>query len=111
MTLTESANICYISDRVACTVKLIIKETFLGNNGFPANIYIVNGLKSEIKRLSLDKFSERRTDSCYSVLTLGNPWTYVQQCCYYKVWQPIMNPPEILLKLLDANFEIYFERS
>ena len=50
MTLTESINICYISDIVACTVKLNIKETFLGNNGFPANVYIVNGLQSEIKR-------------------------------------------------------------
>ena len=50
MTLTESTNICYISDRVACTVKLNIKETFLGNNGFHANVYIVNELQSEIKR-------------------------------------------------------------
>ena len=50
ITLTESTNISYISDRVACTVKLNIKETFLGNNGFPANIYIVNGLQSENKR-------------------------------------------------------------
>ena len=51
MTLTESTNICYISDRVTCTVKLNIKETFLGSNGFLANVYIVNGLQSEIKRL------------------------------------------------------------
>ena len=50
MTLTESKNICDISDRVACTAKLNIKETFLGNNGFPADVYIVNGLQSEIKR-------------------------------------------------------------
>ena len=50
ITLTESTNISYISDRIACTVKLNIKETFLGNNGFPANIYIVNGLQSENKR-------------------------------------------------------------
>ena len=50
MTLTESANICFVSDRVACTVKLNIKENFLGNNVFPANVYIVNGLQSEIKR-------------------------------------------------------------
>ena len=42
MTLTESTKIFYISDRVACTVKLKIKETFLGNNGFPENVYIVN---------------------------------------------------------------------
>ena len=50
MTLTELKKICYISDRVACTVKLNIKETFLGNNGFPENVYIVNELQSEIKR-------------------------------------------------------------
>ena len=34
MKLTESANVCYISDRVACTVKRNITETFLENNGF-----------------------------------------------------------------------------
>ena len=50
MTLTESTNICYIINRVACTVKLNIKETFLRNNGFPANVYTVNRLQSEIKR-------------------------------------------------------------
>ena len=49
ITLTESMNICYISDRAACTVKLNIKENFLGNNDFPANVYIVNGLQSDIK--------------------------------------------------------------
>ena len=56
MTLTEPTNIWYISDSVASTVKLNIKESFLGNNRSPANVYIVNGLKSEIKRLSLDEF-------------------------------------------------------
>ena len=50
MTLTESTNICYISDTAARTVKLNIKETFLLNNGFPENVYIVNELQSEIKR-------------------------------------------------------------
>ena len=50
MTLTESTKICYISDRVACTVKLNNEETFLRNNGFPENVYIVNELQSEIKR-------------------------------------------------------------
>ena len=34
MKLTESMNICYVSDRVACTIKRDIKETFLENNGF-----------------------------------------------------------------------------
>ena len=30
MTLTESKNICYISDRVACTVELNIKKNLPG---------------------------------------------------------------------------------
>ena len=50
MTLTELTNICYISDTVACTVKLNIKETFLLNNGSPKKVYMVNELQSEIKR-------------------------------------------------------------
>ena len=35
MKLTESKNICYISDRVASTIKVNIKETFMKNDGFP----------------------------------------------------------------------------
>ena len=34
MKLTASTNFCYISDRNACTVKVNINETFMGNNGF-----------------------------------------------------------------------------
>ena len=34
MKLTESTNIFYISDRVDCTIKQNIKETFVGNNAF-----------------------------------------------------------------------------
>ena len=55
------------------------------------------------------EFSEGRTDSSYSITTLGNSWTHVRQGWYYKVWQPIMNPPELLLKIFEANFEIYWE--
>ena len=55
MTLTKSTNICYISDRVACTVKLNNKETFLGNNDFPANVYIMD-CSQRLKDLSLDEF-------------------------------------------------------
>ena len=65
MTLTESTKICYISNRVVCRVKLNIKDTFLGNNGFLGNVYIVNELQSEIKRsitLTNFLFSEGRTD-------------------------------------------------
>ena len=32
---------------------------------------------------------------------MRNPWTYVKQGWYYKVWQPIISPPELLLKLLE----------
>ena len=46
MTLTESSNICYISARVAYTIKLNIKGTFLGNMGFPVSVYTLNGLLS-----------------------------------------------------------------
>ena len=34
MALMESANTCCISDRVACTIKVNIKETFIGNYPF-----------------------------------------------------------------------------
>ena len=34
MKLTASTNFCYISDRNGRTVKVNIKETFMGNNGF-----------------------------------------------------------------------------
>ena len=50
MKLTESMNIFYISDRVACRIKLNIKGTFLGNKYFVPNVYLVNGLQSENKR-------------------------------------------------------------
>ena len=34
MKLTESTNICYISDSVACKIKRNIKDTFLEENRF-----------------------------------------------------------------------------
>ena len=34
MKLTKSNNICYVSDRVACTIKRNVKETFMGNDSF-----------------------------------------------------------------------------
>ena len=33
MKLTESMNIYYISDRGSCTMKVNIKQTFMGNDG------------------------------------------------------------------------------
>ena len=50
MKLTEPTKICYISDRIACTIKVNIKETFLRNNTFAANVYVVNELPSENER-------------------------------------------------------------
>ena len=32
--LTESTEICYVSDTVASTIKMNVKETFLGNDSF-----------------------------------------------------------------------------
>ena len=34
MKLTESTNICYISDRMVSTIKVNIEETIMGNGGF-----------------------------------------------------------------------------
>ena len=76
--------------------------------GLPVQLKAI-AKKLSCKTMVLLEFSEGRTDSCYSVNTLGNPWTHVKQGWYYKVWQPIMNPPELLLKLLEASFEIYLE--
>ena len=50
MKLTESTNICCTSDRVVCTINVSIKEPFMGNDGFLANVYVVNGFQSENKR-------------------------------------------------------------
>ena len=90
MKLSESTNICYIV--IGLSVQL-------------------NGISKKLSRktMVLLEFSEGRTDSCYSIITLGNLWTHVKQGWYYKVWQTIMNPPELLSKLLEANFEVYLE--
>ena len=68
--------------------------------------------KRSWKRMVLLQFSDEMMDSCYSVTTLGplGRCMDVKQGWYYKVWQPIMNPREMLLKLLEANLEIYLER-
>ena len=34
MKSTESTNICYVSDTVACTIKMNVKQTFLRNDSF-----------------------------------------------------------------------------
>ena len=48
--LTESANISYISDGVARTIKVNIKEVFMGNDAFRKMFNYVNGLNLENKR-------------------------------------------------------------
>ena len=79
MKLTESINICYISVKVACTTKVNMKETFMGNNGSCKCLCGEWTAVREYKTYYLTNlvFSERRMDSCYSVPTLGNPWTQV----------------------------------
>ena len=71
----------------------------------------LNGISKTLswRRIVLLDVSEGRKDSCYSITTLGNPWTHVRQGWYYKVCQTIMNPQELLLKLLEVNFKIYLE--
>ena len=34
MKLSESTNICYVSNRVVYTIKMNVKETFMGNDRF-----------------------------------------------------------------------------
>ena len=34
MKVTKSTNICYARDTVACTIKINVKETFMGNGSF-----------------------------------------------------------------------------
>ena len=39
MRLTESTNICYVSEMVAYTTKMNVKETFMGNDSFLKYFY------------------------------------------------------------------------
>ena len=70
MKLTESTNICYFSDRVACTIRRNIKETFLENNSFTRTLvregWIPATLSpiSETLRLMLSKVG---------IISFGNP--------------------------------------
>ena len=90
------------------TMKLTESKNIILVIGLPVQLNAIAKKLSWKTMVSLE-FSEGRTDLCYSVPTLGNPWTHVKQGWYYTVWQPIMNSPELLLKLLEANFEIYLE--
>ena len=33
---TKSTNICYLSDKIACTIKMNIKKTFMGSGEWTA---------------------------------------------------------------------------
>ena len=57
MILTGSTNICYITDRVPCTMKVSIKQTFMGNDGFLQMFMWGMYCSKRIKALLLDKFS------------------------------------------------------
>ena len=71
MKLTESTSICHASDMVACTIKMNVRETFMGNDSFRKCLYGEWTAVRESKTYLV--FSEGRTDSSYSVPTLGNP--------------------------------------
>ena len=75
MKLTELTNICYVSDTVACTIKINVKETFMGNGSFRKCFCVEWTAVRESKTYCLTNlvFSEGRTDSSYSFPTLGNP--------------------------------------
>ena len=57
MKLTESTNICCTSDRVTCTIKVNIKETFMGNDGFLQMFIWLMDCSQRIKGLLIDKFN------------------------------------------------------
>ena len=56
MELTESRDTC-TSDRVACTIKVNIKETFMGNEGFLQMFMWSMDCSQKIKDLLRGKFS------------------------------------------------------
>ena len=67
MKLTESTNICYVSDTVPCTIKMHAKETFMGNDSFRKCFC------GEWTCLTNLVFSEGSVNCSYSVPTLGKP--------------------------------------
>ena len=57
MKLTELTNICYISDSVVSTIKVNIKDTFMGNDGFLQMFMWWMDYSQRIIDLLFDKFS------------------------------------------------------
>ena len=68
MLLIKSTNICYASDRIAFTIKMNVKKTFMVNDSF-TSFYMVNGLQSENKRPIYCLVKEGRIPATYSL-----PW-------------------------------------
>ena len=54
MKLTGSTNVCYVNDRNICTVKVNIKETSMGNNGFLQTFICWMGYNQRIQDLLHD---------------------------------------------------------
>ena len=80
MKLTESANICYISDRVSCTIKQNSKENFLENNGlleFSEGRFIPATLSP-----LLDSFTLGLMLSKIDIIKFGNP-SWIHQNCFW----------------------------
>ena len=73
MKLTESINICYVSVRVSRTIKVNIKETFMGNDGFLRMLIWWMDCSQRIKELFIDKFSIFFWGGGRIPATLGNP--------------------------------------
>ena len=57
MKLTESTNICYSSHKIISTIKVNIKETFMGNDGFLQMLLWSMDRSQRIIDLLLGKFS------------------------------------------------------
>ena len=87
--LTELTNNFCTSERAVRTVKLVLKERFIGNDGFLQIFMWWINREQNNYYLTILGFSGRRTDSCYFVSTLRTIWTYVNQGWCYKVLQCI----------------------
>ena len=57
MKLAESTNICCTSDRLVCTINVIIQERLIGNDGFLQMFMWWMDCSQRIKDLLLDKFN------------------------------------------------------
>ena len=98
-----------ISGRVTCTIKLNIKET-LQKDGFLQKFMSWMDCSQITKHLLLDNilFNEGREDSCYSLPTLGNPWTFFKQGLAYKVLLSTMTTGVTLLLLSAVDNDTFF---